>query len=186
MNIKKSLSYLIGLVLIPLVSAEEHAGGIFGRPIFSEMILPFLLVFVLVFAVLQKTKVLGEGKARIDALIALAIALMLILFPQPRDLIVGIMPWLAVGLSVLLVFFLLYGFVVGDLTEENAIPNWMKYAFMGISAVFVIGVVAYVSGFWDFLTEWVGEESEFWGTVIMIVVIGVGLLVALLGGKNGE
>ena len=44
---------------------------IFDNPFFTEMLLPFLLVFVVVFAILQKTKILGEEKAQIDAIVAL-------------------------------------------------------------------------------------------------------------------
>ena len=68
------------------------------------MILPFLLVFVIIFAILQKSKILGAGKAQIDALVSLVIAIVLIVFPTPRDIIVNLVPWLAVGVVVILVF----------------------------------------------------------------------------------
>jgi hypothetical protein len=33
-----------------------------SHPLFIEAILPFLLIFAVVFAVLQKSRILGEGK----------------------------------------------------------------------------------------------------------------------------
>ena len=101
---------------------------IFDNPFFTEMLLPFLLIFVVVFAILQKSKILGEGKAQIDALVALAIGLILIGVPGPRDIIVGIMPWMAVGVAVILTFLILYGFVAGDLSGAKT-PVWMKIVF---------------------------------------------------------
>jgi len=43
--------------------------------------------------------------------------LILIGVKQPREIIVGLMPWMAVGIAVILVFLILYGFVAGDLTD---------------------------------------------------------------------
>ena len=131
---------------------------IFNEPIFTEMILPFLLVFVLVFAILQKSKILGDGKSQIDALISLAIAFILIGAETPRNMIVNLMPFLAVGLSVLLVFFILYGFVEGDLSAGK-IPDWLKIGVGILSGLFVIIVVIHVSGFWQTIKEWFDEAS---------------------------
>ena len=75
---------------------------IFDNPFFTEMLLPFLLVFVVVFAILQKSKVLAN--TQVDAIVGLVIGLILIGVPGPRDIVVGIMPWLAVGIAVILVF----------------------------------------------------------------------------------
>ena len=45
---------------------------ILSSPLVVEVLLPFLLVFTLVFAVLDRTKLLGEGKRQINAIISLA------------------------------------------------------------------------------------------------------------------
>ena len=124
---------------------------IFEHPFFLEMLLPFLLVFVVLFAILQKSKVLGEGKPQIDALVSLAISLMLITFGYQTGVIVNLMSWLAVGVSVILVFLILYGFVAGDLSSNNA-PTWMKVVFGILAGLFTIGVVVYVTGFWEVFT----------------------------------
>jgi len=73
-----------------------------------EIIPAFLLIFVLIFAILQKSKILGSDKKQIDALIALAIALIFITVPVTRGIVVNLMPWLAVGVTVILVF-LIFG-----------------------------------------------------------------------------
>ena len=161
---------------------------IFEAPIFIEMILPFLLVFVLIFAILQKTKILGDGKAQIDALVSLAIALILIGMPVARNIVVDMMPWLAVGAAVILVFLILYGFVAGDLSGSKT-PIWMKAVFGVLAALFVIGVLIYVAGLWGILKGWLeyfSENKELWTTVIFLVIIIGAFAVAVISGKSGS
>lgn len=158
---------------------------IFDNPFFTEMLLPFLLVFVVMFAILQKSKILGEGRAQMDAIVALVLGLILIGVPAPRDFIVGILPWLAVGVAVILVFLILYGFVAGDLSRMGEI-KWIKILMAILAGVFTIGIVLYVSGLGNKIVDWFGASSDIWMNVLMIaLVVGV-VLVALFGGKKGE
>jgi hypothetical protein len=160
---------------------------IFDSPFFLEAVLPFLLVFVIMFAILQKSKILGEGKSQIDALVSLAIALILIGAPGPRGIIVGLMPWLAVGVSVILVFLILYGFVVGDLSGTNVKP-WMKVTFGILAGLFTIGVVAYVTGLWRWVSGAIrgATGSSYVMEIVMIAIIGAAIAVVLAGSKNGD
>jgi len=160
---------------------------ILENPIFVEMILPFMLVFVTVFAILQRSKILGDGKEQIDAIVALVIGLLLIGVPAARDIVVGIMPWLAVGVSVILVFLILYGFVAGDLSGEN-MPGNMKNVFLALASVFTIVVVLYISGLWKIISTWFSSNgsSDIWMSVFMIAIILVVMAVAVKGGKRGN
>lgn len=156
--------------------------AMFTSIFFTEGVLPFLLVFVLVFAVLQKTKVLGEGNSRIDSLIALVIGLILIGVPQPRQYIVGIIPWLAVALVVLLVLFLIYGFGASDAKTGLVLPDWFKKSSLWAAIVFVVIVVVSVIIGWDSIGGWF--DSEWIGNVLVLLVVGVALWVAI--GKSGK
>ncbi len=155
---------------------------IIDNPIFTEMILPFLLVFVLIFAILQKSKIFGEGKAQIDALISLAIALILIGVPVARDIIVGVIPWLAVGVSVILVFMILYGFVAGDLKSG---PQWMKILFGILAGLFVIGTVIYVTGLWSSVSGIFSSTSNLWESIVIIIIVVAAIAFAIVSGNKG-
>jgi len=74
----------------------------------------------------QKSKILGEGKHQIDAITSLVIALLLIGLPVPRNIIIELMPWVAVGVAVMLVFFILYGFAAGDISGGGE-KSWMMF-----------------------------------------------------------
>jgi len=158
---------------------------IFDNPFFTEMLLPFLLVFVVVFAILQKSKVLGEGKAQMDAMVALVIGLLLIGVPQPREIIVGIMPWLAVGVAVILVFLILYGFVAGDLSGANVKP-WMKITFGILAGLFTLGILLYVTGFGSTILDWFseGSVSDAWTNILIVALVIGAMVVAVLSGKK--
>ena len=158
--------------------------AIFENVFFTEMLLPFLLVFVVVFAILQKSKILGEGKAQIDSLVALVIGLLLIGVKQPREIIVNLMPWMAVGVAVILVFLILYGLVAGDLSKA---PTWMKATFGILAGLFTIGVVVYVTGFYTVVSGWFSEgTSDIWSNVVMIILVVGAMIVAVVTGKNSN
>ena len=156
---------------------------IFDNPFFTEMLLPFLLVFVVVFAILQKSKILGDGKAQIDAMVSLVIGLLLIGLPQPRNIIVGIMPWMAVGVAVILVFLILYGFVAGDLSEAKP---WMKVTFGILAGIFTIVIVLYVSGLGNIILDWFSGagSSDIWVNAVMILLIIGAMAVAIMSGRK--
>ncbi len=155
---------------------------LFTTDIFTKGILPFLLVFVLVFAVLQKSKIFGEGKSQIDALISLVVGLILIGFPVPRDYIVAMIPWLAVALVVLLVVFLIYGFVASDNKDGMKIPEWVKKSSIWVAIIFAAILVIVITGGWETIRGWY-NDSNIIGNVLIIVAIGVALWIAL-GGKS--
>ncbi len=180
---KKAFMGGIG-VLFSIGFASAQESGIFGSGLMMNYILPFLLVFVLIFAILQKAKILGEDKRQIDALVALAIALILIAVPQPRDIIVGIVPWLAVGVVVMLVFLVLYGFVGETSWKDN---KGLKITFGILAAIFVIGVVLYVTGLWETLYAQVsGSGSGWFSTILMLAIIAGAIAVAVGTGKKGD
>src|SRR4051812_10088790 len=118
--------------------ADATYGGftILSSPFFVEGVLPFILVFSLVFAVLQKSEILGKGKNQLDALVSFSVALLTIAFANAVGVIVQLVPVLAVGLVVILVFMVLWGFVMGETKKEN-IPGPVKWA-LGILILLVV------------------------------------------------
>lgn len=83
-------------------------------------ILAFLLVFTLVYAILNKTKVLGENAA-IHSFLSLLIALIFVIAPAARLYALEVMPWLVVFLTLLFFFLLIIGFFKGNI--EDLIKN---------------------------------------------------------------
>ncbi len=128
---------------------------IFISPLFIDYILPFVLVFTLIFAILQKTQLLGDGKKQINAIIGLIIGLILIAFPFARNIIVQLMPFLAVSAVILLVFMLLYGFIMGK-KEGDVLHKGVKIALGIILGLALITVLLFISGYWTPVYDFMG------------------------------
>lgn len=161
--------------------------SIFAQPIFMDYILPFLLVFTLVFAILDKTKLLGEGKRQINAIISLVIGLILIAFPYAQGVIVKLIPFLAVALVILFVFMLLYGFAMGK-KEGDVLDKGVKIALGIIVGLAVIVAVLWATGSWDTVyNSLVGgsSSSKIWMNILLIAIIGGAMAIVLsTGGKK--
>jgi hypothetical protein len=171
----------------PLAGAVEFLKE-FG---FFEVVLPFLLVFTIVYAVLQKTKIFGakEPTKNINAMIAFVIALF---FVATTNLVEGtteFLPNVVVLLITLMSFMMLVGFFYTD--KEFSFENH-KFWKVFLTIIFFIGIVllswhAFAPDAFEWF--WVGN-TQFWsstaGVTIIFVVIMIGtILFVTLGGKKG-
>jgi hypothetical protein len=166
----------------------DHS-GILSNPFFAEIILPFVLIFVLVFAILQKSKVLGDGKRQIDAMVSLVIALMAVSFGYAVGIILALMPFLAVSAVVILVFMILHGMVYKE--GEFEMTKGLRIAFAIISGIALLIALLVATGGWEYMISLVGylAYSESGGGIvanfILFAVIAAAVAVVLWGGKSG-
>ncbi len=165
----------------------DYVEPILISPYFLNYILPFVLVFTLVFAILEKTKLLGDENKQINAIVGLVIGLILIAYPFARDIVVLLMPFLAVSAVILLVFMLLYGFAVGKKDGDVLSQGW-KNAFIAIISVALVTVLLIITGYWGTVFDFVfgrGGSSQVWVNVLMIAIIA-GAIIAVLKGGGGS
>lgn len=161
---------------------------IFQNWIFKDYILPFLLVFVLVFAVLEKTKLLGEGKKQLDAIIAFVIGLIVVGVLYPKEIMSNMVLFLSVALVVVFVFLLLYGFVTGN-KDGFELGRGLKIALGIIIGIAVILAVIWATGIntniFDILFKQTWSE-EFWTNFafVLIFVVVVAWVYKSAGGKE--
>ena len=119
-------------------------------PYFLNYILPFVLVFTITFAILQRSKLLGDDKKQINAIVGMIIGLILIAYPFARDIVVLLMPFLAVSIVILFVFMLLYAFIGGK-TDGNILSKPWKIIFNIILAIALVTVLLMITGYWDYV-----------------------------------
>jgi len=122
-----------------MATPYNYAGGAFnfnyvlqqwaGVGLF-DIILPIVLIFTVVFAILQRAKVLGGNKS-IDAVVALVIGFFAISNPYVTQLFIPLFSNAALGIMILLIFLLVMGFVAARVDE----PGWSKIT---LTAGFVI------------------------------------------------
>ncbi len=158
---------------------------ILSSPIISEAVLPFMLIFTVVFAILQKSQILGKDKKQIDALVALVIGLITITFANAVGIISSLLPFLAVSIVMILVFLILVAMVS---TGEKGIElhQGFKWTIMILSFIAIVVAGLVITGAWDYIVgQFEGPRGSSWGTNIVFIVIIVGaFIMAFLGDKK--
>lgn len=170
---------------------EVVYGGntVLSHPIFVETILPFILVFTIVFGVLQKSQLFGEKKKQIDSLVAAVIGLLAISFGQAIGIILQLTVFLSVGLVVVLVMMLLLGSFGAEgkmFGDEGTFPKWLKRVSVIAVVLAVVIAVTYITGFWTYLYDWIyiGTDSSVFINVLFFVIIGGAIAAVILGSKD--
>lgn len=165
-----------------------------------KWILPFLLVFTVVFAILEKTRILGtEGtgkdaqpKKNLDAMVAFTIALLVVIATEIVGIINVALPRVVLLLVVSLSFLLLVGifFRPGEDLYERLKGGW-NTAFMIAMLIAVIlifmGVLETPDGdswlrfTFDFVLDfWSGAVV---GSIVILIVVIVAIFI-IVGGKS--
>jgi hypothetical protein len=154
-----------------------------------KWILPFLLVFTVVFAILEKTRILGtEGtgkdaqpKKNLDAMVAFTIALLVVIATEIVGIINTALPRVVLLLIVSLSFLLLVGifFKPGEDLYERLKGGW--------NTAFMIGVLEAPSGdswlryTFDFVLDfWSGAVV---GSIVVLIVVIIAIFI-IVGGKS--
>jgi len=155
--------------------------------VFSYVI-PFLLIFAVVFAILEKTGILS-GKDKDNqvshnrpmlSIISVSVALLSLQFDIVGEFFSIIFPRFGVGLSIFLVLLILLGFFFGDNLKAGKM-SWIGW-------LTGIGVVIWALANWDDwgygfgLGGWISEY--FWAMIILAALIGV--IVSVSGGKTRD
>jgi len=154
--------------------------------VITKFILPFLLIWTVVFAILQKTKILGENK-QVDSIIAVVVAFIFISVLQPKEIVSNMILFLTVALVVMFVGLLLWGFVSGKSMEKDILSaSWAKWVFGIVIVVGVIIALIYSAGIDNKLITLLFQQSwsgTFWTNAIFIVVVAAALALVLRSGK---
>ena len=100
-----------------------------------DYFLPFLLTFAIIFAVLEKTKLFGEGRERINAIIAFVVGLVLVAQQSIVETINMFLPRVALIFIIILMFLLIVSMIGGKQFEGLS---------GGVFAIMVIVVIVFV------------------------------------------
>lgn len=156
---------------------------IFQHWIAVQFIYPFLLIFTILFAILQKTKILGEDKKQIDAIVAFVIAFIFVTAIGPKDIVSNLILFLTVAIVIVFVILLLWGLVSGEkgLKFENA-PKGLKWVIGIVIVIAVIIAVLWASGIEGSVLDLLFGQSwsgQFWTNFFFIAVVVIALAVVL-------
>ena len=160
--------------------------------IFTRFALPFLLIFFIVFGILEKTKLFGADKKQLNALIAFVIGLIVIAAASPTLVVSNLILFLTIAIVVLFIALMLWGFVVGEEgLKLDKIPKSLR-TIIGvvvlvavlIALFWALGVKTSIfAGVYSFLfkSSW---SKSFWTNLAFVVVIIIALALVLRKGKG--
>lgn len=141
----------------------------------TQFLFPILLIFLLSFAILGKTKILG-GNNQVVALISLAISVILVAAPFARSVINSIVPFMAVMAVVFLVFMLLYGFIMQG---EVKIEGGLKTLFLIVILASLVVAVLVSTGYWGNLVNFINTQGKLVVNLVIVIVLAVVVFVVV-------
>jgi hypothetical protein len=144
-----------------LLSFWEQAG-------FFSYLLPFLLIFALIFGILNQIRLFKDNKA-INAIIALVVGFMSLQFPMVSEFFSEIFPRLGIGLAIILVVLILAGMFIDP---KN---SGIMYVMLGIGAIITIVVLVQTAGAvgWSSGSWWAENWPMIVGVVFILAVIAI-------------
>ncbi len=148
----------------------------------TDILLPFLLIFVIVFAILQKTKVLGEERKNLSIIVALVVGLLVVIphatgrFPPNADPVVIIndaLPQLSIVLVAVIFLLVLIGAFGQDYVFLGVtMPGWITLLSLVVIVIIFGGAAGWWSGqFGNSLERIFGTEAI--AVAIMLLVFGI-------------
>ncbi|RMD46178.1 hypothetical protein D6829_00170 [Candidatus Pacearchaeota archaeon] len=133
-------------------------------------VLPFLLIFAVVFALIRRTQILsrsGEENRTLEAIIAASIALLSLQYDVVPSFFSNIFPKFAVGFSILLVALILLAFK----GESQNVNNWLVWAAIIATIIWALSELDFFGYGAGFSTSYFLYSSDFWTLVIIALVI---------------
>lgn len=146
----------------------------------TDVMLPFLLIFVIIFALMAKTKILGEDKKKYNLIIALVIGLLVVIphvldsYPPGGD-VVDIMNQALPQVSLIAVAVIMLMILIGLFGGE---AKWMGSSLSGWVAIVAFIIVLTIFGgaagwwgTWSWFGDFFGEETV--AIIIMILIFAI-------------
>jgi hypothetical protein len=168
---------------------------------FYDVVLPFLLVYVIVYAILQKTKIFkveGEGASNkhlnaAHVIISVVFGLFAVVSLQTVMYMQNLILNISLFLIFILVVLIMLGMVFGEdykklFIENGKIKSWAAWVVGILIFIVALGVLLSVTGLWDQFVDWYDRTNfdwDGWSTLFVIAVIGIIIfLVSREGGSS--
>ncbi len=136
---------------------------------FFQIVIPFILIFSVVFAILEKSKILGEEKRTVNAIVSLALAFVTTGALAVTGIIERMIPLVVLAIVVLLLFLLVYGLIAGPLAGTPGVTFRVSF---GIAAGIAVALI--------FIYSANLQTKVLTGEVIGLVLL-IAVIVAIIG-----
>mgnify|MGYP005859833981 CR=1 FL=1 len=145
-----------------------------------DVILPFLLIFTIVFAVLEKTKVLGYEdpekkypRRSLNSMVAFVVAFLVVASSRLVAVVNAVMAQVVLLLLLVVCFLILVGVLVGEgeFKFERSDPWYIFFTFfmfIGIVLIFA-NALGWLQPAWNYIVRnWTGNVV---GSIILLIIV---------------
>ena len=143
----------------------------------ADVLLPFLLIFTVVYAVMQKTEIMGKDKKNLNIIIALVLGLSVVIphvtdsYPAGADVVDMInvaLPQIGLVAVAFIMLLILVGIYGGEWIGTS-LSGWMAL----ISGIAVLVIFGGVAGWWEsgWLYNIFGEDAI--SLFVMLIIFGL-------------
>jgi hypothetical protein len=159
-----------------------------------DVVLPFLLVFTIVFAILDKTRILGVDKIEnkeytkknLNAIIAFVISFLVVasttLVRVINEVVANIVLLMVLVISFIMLVGVFHG--TGEATLKDH-PGWAKF-FMAVVFIVIIMIFLQALGWLQLLINFITLTDDFdWVATLVLLVIVIAFMLFITAGRNG-
>ncbi len=142
----------------------------------TDAILPFILIFTVIFAILQKAKIFGAESKKYNVVFSLVVALLVVIphitgrYPPGAD-VVEIMNSAIPSISVLIIAVIMFLVLAGIFFEPTG-GGWVSGLVLLMSIVAVIWIFGKAAGWWFGMPFWL-NDPDVQALVVIILVFGI-------------
>ncbi len=151
--------------------------------VLTGFVYPFLIIFAIVFGILEKTKLFGSDKKQLNAIVAFVVGIIFVSAVEPKLIVENLVMFLSVAIVIVFVVLLIWGFATGS---EPKFENTAVKIIVIVVAIIAVTIFLFiVTGIWDTVIDTLFEQSwseGVWTNIIFILVIAAAL--ALMIGKS--
>ncbi len=161
-----------------MVDAVQYS--VFTNPFVLYIVMPFLLVFVLIFSVLEKASILGEGKRPANAIVAAVISFIFVGVPSIVGIAIKMIPWVSLILVTILCALMVFGFMGMEIPKGKG----FKITFGILFGLALLAVVLWAAGVFSLIHF----TSTFIQYLVLVLVFGgaLALIVATAPSKSSS
>lgn len=148
---------------------------------FFQILLPFMLVFAIVYGVLERSKFFGEDRHDINAVIAFVLGLMVVISSLVLQVLGDFLPLVGLFAVILVMFIMLVSMFWGE--ASNIWDNmYIRYGSLIVIAGVLIMILADLLGLGDlFLNITGGGDGKILGLFTMTDIFALAFILGMFG-----
>ncbi|MFW6233542.1 MAG: hypothetical protein ACOC3Z_02680 [Nanoarchaeota archaeon] len=150
---------------------------------FYNVILPFILVYAVIFAILEKSGIFKHSKEEqnqtknINSIIAFVFGLFAVAATQTVIWMQNFITIMITFIIFILMVLIILGFIFGEdymklIMEDKNLKKGISYTIAGIVLLIAIIVTLVITGAWEWTLDWIKNLTNIGDTLITILIIG--------------